>query len=139
MRFFSLILTTLAIVGFSFTASAGDFGQVTIKRGALPAVSYPVSAAFLYQGVSLEYDTTAQIVGKDEIDLYFFPQIGKGDQHVLHLILAGHDTVLNDPAYDIYFNLGDTLIDSIAFSGSARNAFVFENGRFSSANALFIK
>lgn len=130
MRFIMLILTTLASIGLSFTAVAGDFGKVTINRGALPAESYSVAAAFLYQGVRLEYDTTAQIVGEKEVDLYFFPQIGKGDQHVLHLILDGQDSLHSDPAYDLYFNLGDTLIDSIAFSGSAGNAFVFENGRF---------
>ncbi len=109
-----------------------NFGLLQLQIGNEQPEEYLVRSAILYKGVSIEYDTTLHVSNNDSTGLYFYPQLYKGTQYVLHLILESKQKSLEGPSvfYDFYLNLGDSIGDVVTLSGVDSNAFFLYSGRF---------
>ncbi len=126
-----LLMLVLTSVGLP-QSNSEDFGLLEMQIGTRQPEKYLVQSAILYKDVSLVYDTTLHVSNDDSTVMYFYPQLYRGNQYVLHLLLEPEQKSLQgaSPFYDFYLNLGDSVGDMITISGVDSNAFLLYSGRF---------
>lgn len=110
-----------------------NFGQVSLTIDDHPLQNYQVQTAILYENIAIGYDTTLQLRSTQQTNMFFYPQLSKGDRYVLHLILNGGPGGLSKPypqMLDAFFDLGRKLQD-IHYEGRDSSTFLYVEGRFS--------
>ncbi|MEJ2635180.1 MAG: hypothetical protein P8184_07785 [Calditrichia bacterium] len=130
MRKHLILLITGMILAVIVNPSFGqkkDFGKITVEvEGSAPS-DYEIDQALLYRHVSLGYDSTIQIQNKETIDNLYYPQLRKGNDNVLRL-LAGNLRDSTQNFYDMFFNLGDTIPDSVYWRDAEDKIYISYNG-----------
>lgn len=132
MRKRCLLYVIPALVGMiaALNAGAEHFGEVTVQIDGQPEQRLVAKSAIFYENVAIDYDTTVLVKSAPQTRLLYSPQLSQGTDYVVHLLLASPaDTAAAKiPAYDVYFNLGDTLFEQLRFHDADSNVFLYTNG-----------
>lgn len=130
--FISFILGIMGSVHLFANADSTHFGTVSLQINDGAAQTYFARNATLYRNVALSYDKSLQIQSEDLRQQFFYVQLTEGTHYVLHLILDAAATLDSGLtySYDVYFDLGNTLNESVSYDGVDSLAFVFPNGEF---------
>ena len=104
-----------------------NFGQITLKIDQADSVKLDVQMAFLYRDVSVKYDSTILIQNSESSTILLYPQVSKGDKNVLRIIIGKIDDK-NPRFLDMFVELGDTVLDSIRWTGERGKIFITYNG-----------
>ncbi len=123
----SLILLLWGIGSDVLYGNTRDFGKVDLTIDALPAQSLVINRALLYRNVNIHYDSTVIIQNSAGMEVLYYPQLEEGKENVLRLILDRKSDSVKD-FYDMYFNLGDSIPDSLYWNGAAGKIFLAHNG-----------
>jgi hypothetical protein len=115
---------------FAQTEPEEHFGRVLVQINDEPEETFFAESAELYRSVSIDYDTTVYLRDENFSEMLFSPQLSKGNDNILHLILksaevGGEDRVTS---YDVYFNLGDTLWEQLQILDADSLVFIHPDG-----------
>ncbi len=136
-KLFFLLIFFVVLSNLSICFAQQDttnFGKIAVQFNDDTPQIYFAKKATLYRNVSIDYDTTLQIQGKNTTQRYYYSQFTKGRHYVIHLILDAEQSVLGkgiSPGYDVYLDLGDTLLESLQFSDVDSQVFIYKDGEFS--------
>ncbi len=124
------LITALAGMVAALNAETGNFGEVTVQIDGQPEQRFVAKSAVFYESVAIDYDTTVLVKSAPDTRMLYSPQLRQGTNFVLHLLLTSPvDTAAAHlPAYDVYFNLGDTLFEQLTFNNADSHAFLYTNG-----------
>ena len=122
----------MLLLGMSWWISAGEFGDLSLSIDGNSLAGYEVKNAILYEDVTILYDTTLQLYSGRGFEQYYYPQLHAGSNYVLHLILEDATSTLPfPPFYDLYIDIGDTLIDNLTLPDNG-SVYWFKDGNFAS-------
>ncbi len=126
---FTVSLIILIFISFFTPLNANDldFGSVSLQIDRLPTQTLAIQRALLYRNVNIEYDSTVLVQSEKSADVLFYPQLNKGNQNVLRLII-GETGESNENFIDMFFNIGDTLPDSIVWNDQENRVYMAYNG-----------
>lgn len=106
------------------------FGSVMVQINDEPERTFYVESAVFYRNVTVNYDTTVYLKSQSTTNMLFSPQLSKGNNYVLHLILTAAEPPQPDQtfSYDVYMNLGDTLWQQLEILDADSLTFIHPNG-----------
>lgn len=106
------------------------FGEVYVQVNEEPETFYYAETVVLYRSVSVDYDTTVYIKSPTASEQLYSPQLSKGNNYVVHLILTAADTTARGrfSTYDVFINLGDTLWEQLEILDADSLTFIHPNG-----------
>ena len=137
---FKKIAGTIALLLLAVTPAlwGQSLGEVTLTIDDAPGENLPIANAVLYSGVALAYDTTLQIQSGGETGNYYYPQLEKGNNHILFLLLSRNHLAQNGEGddYEVYVDLGDTLFAPMTFDSNRQRIYLFPNGRLVSSEVF---
>jgi hypothetical protein len=112
---------------FSLLAQGPEssFGTVAMQIDSGEADTYYIKSAVLFQNASVGFDTTVQIQSAVSNEILYYPQILEGEDNILRLILALNE----DNFYDVVFNVGDSLGDTLVYNAVDSRVFFNYDGQ----------
>jgi hypothetical protein len=125
MRVACLLLIILSWIFLFAQESESSFGSVQMQVDSSEGETYYIKSAVLYQNAAADFDTIAQVQSDSSNEILYYPQILEGENNILRLILA----LTDDSFYDVIFNLGDSLGDSIVYDAADSKVFFSYEGR----------
>lgn len=131
MRFILAVLISIFVFCLMMAQQPDNhFGKITMQVDSQEAKTFWITNALLYENASIDFDTTVQVQDDKEVVTYYYPQIVEGTDNVLRLILEPQDHA-DGTFYDVTFNLGDSLEETIAFEEDTAKVYFNRNGQLS--------
>jgi len=125
MRLICLLFLMLSQFSLLAQESESSFGTVKMQIDSSEGDTYYIKSAVLYQNASVSFDTIVQIQSEMNNEILYYPQILEGGDSILRLILALNE----DNFYDIIFNLGDSLGDTVVYDAADSKVFFSYDGQ----------
>lgn len=125
MRLICLLFLILSQFSLFAQESESSFGTVKMQIDSGEAATYYIKSAVLYQNATVGFDTTVQIQSKASNEVLYYPQVLEGADNILRLILALDENHF----YDVMFNLGDSLGDTVVYAAADSKIFFSYDGQ----------
>lgn len=116
-------------------ADTKNFGSIKMVINSIDSLNLNVQTALLYRNVNLAYDSTLQIQNPESLSVKYYPQFENGNQNVLR-ILAGEILTEKPQFYDIFFIIGDTIPDSLAWKDTSSTILMIPNGYVTASRSV---
>ena len=123
--YFLLVIQTFFIT--VLWSDESKFGVVEVKLDNHELLNYEVKQALLYRKVSIEYDSTILIQNQQASKILYIPQLSSGKGNTLRIIL-GKFGGQSDNFLDIFFQLGDTIRDTLIWENVTNKIFMTASG-----------
>jgi hypothetical protein len=116
-------------------AKPKGFGEISIQIDQADSLTLDVQMALLYHNVKVDYDSTILIQSPENTEIMLYPQLDRGDQSVLRVIIGRIDDE-NPTFFDVFMVLGDTVENSVEWSGDREKIYMTYNGILKSEMSL---
>lgn len=123
---FIFLIIPLFIISQLFAME--KMGEIKIRINDDIPRYYLIKQAFIYQDVSIAYDSSIVIQNKETSQVLFIPQLSMGETNLLRLVFGDIDSEHPD-FFDYYFLLGDSIPDTLFWQDAIGKIFMTYNGR----------
>ncbi|RMG69151.1 MAG: hypothetical protein D6715_00540 [Calditrichaeota bacterium] len=113
-----------------------DFGKVFLQFNQAAPETFSVDEAVLYKEVAIRFDTTAILQNDGGFTVYFYPQLYRGTHYVLRMMLRRPAGKKGGGFFDVYYDLGDTLVAPLDIQDSTATVYFSANGQLLSFKPL---
>jgi hypothetical protein len=130
-----LFLFVFIFIRSPLRADNKNFGSIKMVLNSNDSLELDVQTALLYRNVHLAYDSTLQIQNQESLSVKYYPQFENGNQNILR-ILAGEILTVEPQFYDIFFVVGDTIPDSLAWKDTSATILMIPNGYVTASRSV---
>jgi hypothetical protein len=122
-------ISTILVIMYSLALGKSDkLGNITLTIADYGTKEYSVKQALLYKKVSITYDSTILVQDTNSSSLLYIPQLRAGESNILRIVLGDY-AAPGKEFYDFYFDLGDSIPDSLTWKNERKKIYMTHNGK----------